>query len=97
LEPFEFLLEVQKIKNLNEKEKIYFVAELINTYIETNAKKEINISGKSKKNLLKMYENQKKESEKWVLNISPENVLSEFIQTGLYLNNNYNLINNIKQ
>jgi hypothetical protein len=78
VEPFEFLQQEKKIKLLSQKEQIYFVAGLINTFIETKSKKEINVSGQSKRKLLQLYENQKKESEKWVLEIKPENILHDF-------------------
>jgi isopentenyl phosphate kinase len=79
LDPFIFTLQVEKIKKLKtEKDKIYFIADLINNYIETDSPNEINLSGEMKKKLLVAYEKQKKESEIWVLNVKPDELLLEY-------------------
>eukprot|EP01080_Neovahlkampfia_damariscottae_P012294 gene12294-5877_t len=75
-ETFQFLLDVQKINSCQKNsDKIKKIQEIIDTYLDTNSKSEINVSISTKKFITTNFEVQKKEKENWILTMSPEEFL----------------------
>jgi hypothetical protein len=66
-EPFDFLVKIKEMKILsNIQEKIEFIKIILNTYVHSDSKSEINISGKMKSELLSTFEVQL-DSKEWKL------------------------------
>eukprot|EP01080_Neovahlkampfia_damariscottae_P004850 gene4850-8435_t len=78
LEPWEFLKEIDEftlVKHTDREyiEKLFY---LIDTYLENNSKKEINISGNLKNNLFEKIKNQKYIQDVWMLDESFESLFN---------------------
>eukprot|EP01080_Neovahlkampfia_damariscottae_P003984 gene3984-7240_t len=77
-DPFHFLLDVQKIKHLEtDSDKIKAISEIIDKYLVIGAPKQVNISESSRNFVIENFRPQKEELEKWILEISPEELFSK--------------------
>jgi hypothetical protein len=66
-EPLDCVLEINKLKDLNsDKEVIEKCIEILDTFLKTSSKREVNISGDSKNRLFSNFQGQLTE-EKWIL------------------------------
>eukprot|EP01080_Neovahlkampfia_damariscottae_P003987 gene3987-7243_t len=77
-DPLNFLFALQKLKEVEkDSEKIKKVKEIIDNYVVHNSPKEVNVSDTTKSYVLENFKQQEKETEKWVLETSPEELFSE--------------------
>jgi hypothetical protein len=71
--PLNFLMDVKKLETLKKtKEKVQLLHEIVENYLKTDSKDEINISGKLKEEILSEFEAQKNEFEELKLKKTPE-------------------------
>lgn len=77
-EPFEFLLEIEKLPNNISKESITKFHQIIDEYIVDNAEKSLNLSGIVRKKVIEISNNNK---EKWEIKETPLEVLEQSRQT----------------
>jgi hypothetical protein len=71
--PLNFLMDVKKLETLKKtKEKVELIHKIMEKYLKTDSKDEINISGKLKGEILSEFEVQKNEFEEIKLNKTPE-------------------------
>ena len=87
-QPLDFILKIIEMKTIqNEKEKIKKINEILNTYLKTESKNEINISGKTKSEIFKNFELQKNKEEEWILEIPMDeffNKVEKIVKEELY-------------
>eukprot|EP01080_Neovahlkampfia_damariscottae_P011272 gene11272-4085_t len=77
-ESIDFLTAVKNLETVKEeKQKVKKCSEIMETFIFLGGKQELNISGELRGKALKNYEAQKDEGDKWVLEITPEQLFSE--------------------
>eukprot|EP01080_Neovahlkampfia_damariscottae_P010931 gene10931-3637_t len=73
-EPFDFIMKINEMKNShNTKEKIKLINDILDLYLQTGSEHEVNISGKSKKEIFSIFEEQKENHSEWVLTIPMNN------------------------
>ena len=81
IEPWNFLMEIQKLENLKkDKEIIQKVDKIIDLYVKEGSKKQINISGRARKELISNFELQQENEEEWILTVQPKDFFKKLYQ-----------------
>eukprot|EP01080_Neovahlkampfia_damariscottae_P003985 gene3985-7241_t len=76
-DPYNFLMEVQKLKNLEkDSEKIKKIKEIIEKYVKKDSPNEVNVSETTRNFVVENFEKQQNEN-KWILDISSEKLFSK--------------------
>lgn len=79
-ESFDFIQEVDKISSLKDETLIILaVQNIINTYLNEDGKKEVNLPSAQRKKVLDLYKNsgQEKSTQKWILEVEPKDFFIE--------------------
>ena len=80
-EPWQFLLAVQKFKEMkNSKEKFQKINEIIEMYLKNDSDKQINISAKVKNKVMKNFKQNSENSEDWMLKNSVEKFFDPIVK-----------------
>eukprot|EP01080_Neovahlkampfia_damariscottae_P004523 gene4523-7901_t len=78
LDAFNFLQAVRTLETVTDtKEKVKLTKDIITNFVEVGSKEEINVSGELRTATLRTYKKQENFHDKWVLEVTPKELLSD--------------------
>eukprot|EP01080_Neovahlkampfia_damariscottae_P003986 gene3986-7242_t len=77
-DPYHFLQEVQRLKQIEkDSEKIKKIEEIIDKYVKKDSPNEVNVSESTRNFVIENFELQKKQKNKWILEMQPHELFSK--------------------